>query len=237
MRWGGRTGGGGRQGRQTAARRTARAKVEAVWGTTLDSTDSPSRRCRCQSSGLVIVSVVEEEDAAKADEFERNALALFVSSNERHVGRLRGNRARVATTTDAMLTVDGETDGSERGVACLLLSLVVSCCCQSGGRWGRNPRGRGAGRADGFDVRQGGLGRDEEATSLAGGPVPPDTHTDTPTRTPYVGRRSVSRVLTRGRQALDRHACWLRSRGRWRASATTYPPPLLQHQQGRGLHK
>ena len=133
VRWRGRTGGGGRQGRQTAARRTARAKVEAVWGTTLDSTDSPSRRCRCQSSGLVIVSVVEEEDAAKADEFERNALAFFVSSNERHVGRLRGNRARVATTTDAMLTVDGETDGSERGGACLLLSLVVASQAEGGG--------------------------------------------------------------------------------------------------------
>ena len=92
------------QGRQTA-RRTARAKVEAVWGTTLDSTDSPSRRCRCQSSGLVIVSVVEEEDDVMADEFGRMALAFLVGSNERHRGRLRGNRARVATTTDAMLAM------------------------------------------------------------------------------------------------------------------------------------
>jgi len=70
---------------------------------------------------------------------------------------------------------------------CLSLSLVVASQAEGGGG---NPRGRGAGRADGFDVRQGGLGRDEEATSLAGGPVPPDTHTDTPTRTPHVGRRT-----------------------------------------------
>ena len=76
-----------------------------MWGTTLDSTDSPSRRCRCQSSGLVIVSVVEEDDDVMADEFGRMALAFLVSSNERHVGRLRGNLARVATTTDAMLAM------------------------------------------------------------------------------------------------------------------------------------
>ena len=132
------------QGRQTA-RRTARAKVEAVWGTTLDSTDSPSRRCRCQSSGLVIVSVVEEEDDVMADEFGRMALAFLVSSNERHVGRLRGNRARVATTTDAMLTMatamERETDGSERGGARLSLPGSQGITAEV-----RHPRGRDAGR-------------------------------------------------------------------------------------------
>ena len=43
-----------------------------------------------------------------------------------------------------------------------------------------------AGTQVGFDVRQGGLGRDEEAASLAGGPEPPK-HT---ARTPHVGRRT-----------------------------------------------
>ena len=170
-----------------------------------------------------------------ADEFGRMALAFLVSSNERHVGRLRGNRARVATTTDAMLAMatamERETDGSERGGARLSLP-------GSQGIAQRRCATLEAGTQVGFDVRQGGLGRDEEAASLAGGPEPPTHTARTPhaarrtphaaRRTPHaarrtsdVGRRPVAGVLTRGRQALDRHACWLRSRGRWRASATT----------------